>query len=149
MHIVQASLEDAEGILELQKLAYRSEAEIYDDFNIPPLRQTIEELRCELAAKIVLKAVEDGRIVGSVRAWAKEGTCYIERLIVHPDFQGRGIGTSLMREIENRFPDRRRAELFTGHKSERNLRLYARLGYRIFKQEPLTDNLTFVYLEKP
>lgn len=37
MLIVQASLEDEEGILELQKLAYRSEAAIYDDFDIPPL----------------------------------------------------------------------------------------------------------------
>jgi len=35
--IERATISDAEEILALQKLAYRSEAEIYHDFNIPPL----------------------------------------------------------------------------------------------------------------
>lgn len=35
--IEKASINDAEEILRLQKLAYISEAEIYDDFNIQPL----------------------------------------------------------------------------------------------------------------
>lgn len=32
-------------IFELQKLTYQSEAELYDDFCIPPLTQTLDELR--------------------------------------------------------------------------------------------------------
>ncbi len=41
MEIERAIISDAEEILSLQKLAYRSEAEIYNDFNIPPLVQTL------------------------------------------------------------------------------------------------------------
>ncbi len=37
--------------------------------------------------------------MGSVRAFVKEETCYIRRLVVHPDFQNQGTGTRLMDEI--------------------------------------------------
>ncbi len=75
-------------------------------------------------------------------------TCYIGRLIVHPDFQNQGIGIRLMKEIENFFMECKRFELMAGHKSERNLKLYKRLGYTKVKTEKLTENLDLVYLEK-
>ena len=90
----------------------------------------------------------DGRIIGSVRAYSKEGTCYIGRLIGHPDFQNRGVGTKLMNEIEGIFKTCQRFELFTGDKSERNLYLYQKLGYRIFKKAKITEQTTIVFLEK-
>jgi ribosomal protein S18 acetylase RimI-like enzyme len=90
----------------------------------------------------------DKRMIGSVRAFIKEGTCYIGRLIVHPDFQNQGIGTKLMYEIEKIFSTCQRVELFTGARSERNLYLYQKLGYKIFKTEKITDQTTIVYLER-
>ena len=38
--IKRAVLADAAEILSLQRLAYRSEAEIYNDYNIEPLTQS-------------------------------------------------------------------------------------------------------------
>lgn len=148
MEIERAIISDAEEILSLQKLAYRSEAEIYNDFNIPPLVQTLESIEKDFENQYFLKAVMDGKIIGSVRAYTKEGTCYIGRLIVHPDFQNRGIGTDLMNEIERIFNTCRRFELFTGDKSERNLYFYQKLGYKIFKKAKITDQTMIVYLEK-
>lgn len=75
-------------------------------------------------------------------------TCYIGRLIVHPDFQNQGIGTKLMKEIENKFSYCKKFELITGHKSEKNIKLYEKLNYNIYKMEKLTENLNLVYLEK-
>ena len=66
--------------------------------------QTLEQLQQETVAKVVLKALQGARIVGSVRASVQGGTCQIERLIVHPELQGRGIGTRLMHEVEACFP---------------------------------------------
>ena len=148
MEIERAMIYDAEEILILQKLAYRSEAEIYNDFNIPPLVQTLESIEKDFENQYFLKAVMDGKIIGSVRAYTKEGTCYIGRLIVHPDFQNRGIGTDLMNEIERIFNTCRRFELFTGDKSERNLYFYQKLGYKIFKKAKITDQTIIVFLEK-
>ena len=148
MEIERAIISDAEEILSLQKLAYRSEAEIYNDFNIPPLVQALESIEKDFENQYFLKTVMNGKIIGSVRAYTKEGTCYIGRLIVHPDFQNRGIGTDLMNEIERIFNTCRRFELFTGDKSERNLHLYQKLGYKIFKKAKITDQTMIVYLEK-
>jgi ribosomal protein S18 acetylase RimI-like enzyme len=148
MMIERATVSDAGEILSLQKLAYRSEAEIYDDFSIPPLLQSLEEIKKDFESQIFLKATVNGKIRGSVRAFAKEGTCYIGRLIVHPEFQDRGLGTKLMNRIEENFKDVKRFELFTGHRSEKNLHLYQKLGYRIFKTVKANDRLNIVYLEK-
>jgi RimJ/RimL family protein N-acetyltransferase len=147
-NITHASPEDAAAILELQKLAYRSEAKIYNDFNIPPLTQTLDELRSDFTGKVFLKTQVEGKIVGSVRGYQAGSTCYIERLIVHPDFQGQGIGTTLMEQIQSFFGQAQRFELFTGHKSDRNIRLYERLGYKTFKSEEMNKTLSFVFMEK-
>lgn len=145
--VERATASDAEEMLALQKLAYRSEAAIYDDFNIPPLVQTLESIKEDFENQVFLKAIADG-MIGSVRAYSREGTCYIGRLIVHPDFQNRGIGTKLMNEIEKFFNTCKRFELFTGDKSERNLYLYQKLNYKIFKRAKITDQTNIVFLEK-
>jgi GNAT superfamily N-acetyltransferase len=146
--IEQASLEDAAAVLALQKTAYRSEAEIYGDHSIPPLTQTLDELEADFGNQLILKASVEGRVVGSVRGCAEGGTCFIGRLVVYPEFQNRGIGTQLMEEIETRFGHAERFELFTGDKSEHNLRFYRKRGYEVFKSESVTRNLRLVYLEK-
>ncbi|MEN6426820.1 MAG: GNAT family N-acetyltransferase [Phycisphaerales bacterium] len=149
MTIVQATVADAPAILHLQRLAYQSEARIYNDYDIPPLTQSAAEIEVEFADHIFLKAITDDQIVvGSVRACERGGTCFIGRLIVHPDHQGRGIGAALIREIESRFRHVERFELFTGHKSERNIRFYQRLGYTTFREDRVTDALRFVFMQK-
>jgi len=144
-----ASTEDAEEILVLQKLAYESEAEFYKDWSIPPLTQTLEGMREDLATKLVLKAVAGDRIVGSVRAQVVDGVCRVGRLIVHPDFQRRGIGSRLLSTIEESFPDAERFELFTGSESEATIRLYRRHGYVVTRTERQTPSVLITYLEKP
>lgn len=148
MRLIKAKIEDAEPILKLQKLAYLSEAEIIGDYNIPPLIQTLEETIEEFMQKSVLKAIVENRIVGSVRAYLENETCFIGKLIVHPDHQNKGIGTKLMNEIEAHFKYAKRFELFTSSKSQKNIYLYKKLGYNIFKEEKINDKLTLVYLEK-
>lgn len=144
-----ALIEDLPEILKLQKLAYQSEAEIYNDFTIPPLIQTLEGTKTDFSHQVFLKVVIDNKIIGSVRASQEGETCYISRLIVHPDFQNQGIGTKLMNEIENMFKDAKRFELFAGHKSSRNLYLYQKLGYKVFKREKMNNNdIEIAFLEK-
>ena len=151
--IERADVKDAPEILALQKLAYQSEAEIYGDYTIAPLIQTLAEMQADFARQVVLKAVADGgterRIVGSVRAYQEGDTCHIGRLIVHPEWQNQGIGTQLMDEIEHAFAQAGRFELFTGYRSEKNLHLYHKLGYRALQEQKVNEQLTLVFLTKP
>jgi len=148
MLIELAHLDDAQDVLDLQKLAYQSEAALYDDYSIPPLTQTLEQIQADFRQQVVLKALVDGRIVGSVRGYLLDGTCHIGRLIVHPDFQNRGIGQKLLSRIEEHFDQAHRYELFTGDRSKRNLYLYTKFGYRVFRAERLSEKTTIVFLEK-
>jgi ribosomal protein S18 acetylase RimI-like enzyme len=148
VEIQTARVEDAAAILALQKLAYRSEGELYQDWSLPPLVQTQEEICAEFCGKTFLKAGCAGEIVGSVRAEQSGDTCAIGRLMVHPSCQRQGIGGRLMQAIEAHFPSARRYELFTGEKSAGNIRLYERLGYRIFRRERLSEKVMLVLMEK-
>jgi ribosomal protein S18 acetylase RimI-like enzyme len=148
LSIVRASPEDAEEILALQKLAYQSEARLYNDWSIPPLVQTQQSLQDEFAGTVFLKAMIGSRIAGSVRARTEDGLCRIGRLIVHPQYQRRGIGSRLMHEIEAAFPDAVRFELFTGSRSESNIRLYRKWGYTVSHTQPLSASVSLTFLEK-
>ena len=148
MIVEQAKKEDLGKILELQKLAFRSQAEIYNDFSIPPLIQTPEEIEKDFQNQTYLKAVTNKKIIGSVRGYEDSITCYIGRLIIHPDFQNQGYGTKLMAKIESIFKNVERYEIFTGYKDVKNLYLYQKLGYKKFKIEKVNENLFFEYLEK-
>ena len=148
MIVERAGVEDAGEILALQKLAYQSEAAIYGDYTIPPLTQTLEEIRADFEKQVFHMVSTDGRIVGSVRAYEQGGTCFVGRLIVHPNFQNRGIGTKLLNQVEETFDDVERFELFTGSRSEKNLYLYQKVGYTVFRSEELTDKVSLVFLEK-
>jgi ribosomal protein S18 acetylase RimI-like enzyme len=147
--IKPARFVDAEQILKLQHLCYQTEAELYGDWQIPPLTQTLQSLHAEYETHRLLTAYLGSEVVGSVRGRLIDGTCHIGRLIVHPRLQRRGLGTRLMRAIEEDFTAADRYELFTGHLSENNLRLYRRLGYTGFREEVVSPQLRLVYLEKP
>lgn len=150
--ISAATEDDAEHILKLQYLCYQSEAELYGDYGIEPLTQTLADLRRELAEGHALVARLGGEVVASVRGRVDDGgTASIAKLIVHPRMQRHGLGGRLLDAIEERFADDDRAErfrLFTGHRSESNLRLYRSRGYVPVATEQAGPRLTLVTLEK-
>lgn len=146
--VTKARRGDLAEILALQKLAYQSEAELYNDYEIPPLTQTLEGIGQDFTEQTILKKVIDGKIAGSIRAYEKEGVCYIGRVIVHPEYQNRGTGKELMKSIERLFSGCCKYSLFTGSLSRKNLYFYGSLGFQPIREEKVNDRLTLVYLEK-
>ena len=151
--IADAAPADAEEIIAVQRLAFASQGELYSTCTIPPLVETPEDLRADFGKSVVLKAIDDGRIVGSVRGSARDperdgGACYVARLAVLPELQNRGIGSLLMNEIEARFPQAARFELVTGHRSEKSLHLYENLGYSAARTEAVSERITLIFMGK-
>jgi ribosomal protein S18 acetylase RimI-like enzyme len=152
LSIRPAGPDDAGELLTLQRAAYVTEAQIYGEPALPPLTETLDELRAAMAAgTLFLAARRPGRdrIVGAGRARVDGDTCHLTRLAVAPDAQGEGVGTALIAELERRHAGAVRAfALFTGHRSEANLRLYRRLGYAEVRRRPLTRDVIEVHLAK-
>jgi GNAT superfamily N-acetyltransferase len=142
---------DAGEALTLQRAAFVQEALIYGTADMPPLTQSLEELRAELIENLGCVARENGRMLGAVRARRDGELLLIGRLAIAPDVQGRGIGTRLLEAVERRGRDEgcRVAELFTGSLSEANLRLYERAGYRESGRVDGDDGIQQVFLRKP
>lgn len=148
VEIIEAEIKDIYEILSLQKRAYQSEAKLYNDDKIQPLTQSSSEVQAELKSGIILKALLGKTIIGSVRAYHSEHTCYIGKLIVDPDYQRNGLGKMLMTRIETQFPEATRFELFTGSKSLKNIELYQKLNYEIFETKSINDQFSLVFMQK-
>ncbi|MFC6082874.1 GNAT family N-acetyltransferase [Sphaerisporangium aureirubrum] len=147
--IERARPEDAGELLTVQRAAYVGEAQLYGDPFIPPLVESLAGMREAVETAVVLKALDGGRVVGSVRGRLTGTTAVIGRLAVVPDRQGKGLGTALLRAIEAEMsPPADAFDLFTGHLSEANLRLYRRQGYHETRRERLHPHLTLIHLRK-
>jgi len=108
----------------------------------PVYLQRIADVRGRAALALVLVAIEDGRILGTVtleldgRIDDDHGTlasdeAHIRMLGVHPDARGRGIGTLLMDACEERARTvgRTLITLNTAGQMEAAQRMYGSLGY--------------------
>ncbi|MET9255987.1 GNAT family N-acetyltransferase [Streptomyces sp. NPDC048182] len=147
-----ATDQDAEQIFRLQYLCFQSEAALYGNYRIDPLVQTLDSVREEVAGTCVYVARLGEEVVGSVRGRvAEDGAGAIGKLCVHPRLQGHGIGARLLRAAESALTAEHgagRFRLFTGHRSEGNLRLYRRVGYQVVGTEQGADGVSMIVLEK-
>ena len=142
--------DDAGEVLTLQRAAFVSEALIYDAVDMPPLTQSLDELRAELVENLGCVALDAARIVGAVRARRDGTVLLIGRIAIAPDQQGAGVGTRLLAAVEERGREAGAsvAELFTGSLSEANLRLYLREGYAESERVPQGDGTDQIFLRK-
>ncbi|GAA3155061.1 GNAT family N-acetyltransferase [Streptomyces echinatus] len=147
-----AAEQDAEQIFRLQYLCFQSEAALYGNYRIEPLVQSLDSVRQEVASDCVFVARLGEEVVGSVRGKVTEdGAADIGKLCVHPRLQGHGIGARLLRAAEAALAEERgviRFRLFTGHRSEGNLRLYRRSGYETVGRRKGSDGVELIVLEK-
>lgn len=134
--------------LALQKMAFMTEAALYDKPFLEALEETFAQITLEFARKTFLKAVFHDKLVGVVRGHVQDNVGHVERLIVHPGWRGRGIASSLVPALETHLNAARYA-LFTGARSPRNIALYERLGYRQVGTRTAADETELVLLEKP
>ena len=73
---------------------------------------------------------DDGRPVGIVRGMSDDVSIfYLQDIVVHPDYQGRGHGKELLEHIVERFAHVRQKVLLTDDE-DRQHRLYRSVGYK-------------------
>lgn len=114
-------------LLAVQHAAYAIEAKIIGDDRIPPLSETLEELRAQPLRWA--GAFDEGELLVGAVAWEETvDEVDINRLVVDPGAHRRGVGRALVEEVMSR-ADGRRIVVSTGRDNAPARRLYERLGF--------------------
>ncbi|WP_150754939.1 GNAT family N-acetyltransferase [Pseudomonas fluorescens] len=81
-------------------------------------------------------ALDFGEVVGVCQCWT---SAYIKNLVVHPRFQGRGLGRALLLQAFKVFQQRREGfvDLKVREDNLRARRLYESVGMRAVRREPV------------
>nr|WP_264086419.1 GNAT family N-acetyltransferase [Amycolatopsis lexingtonensis] len=137
-------------MLVLQRCCWVQEALLNDTLAIPALHESLEDVRDWTKTWSAWTLREDHRLIGAVRARLEADRWELGRLMVAPDFAGRGLGRRLLAHAEAQAPtEARRFALFTGARSTRNITMYQRAGYRLTDAPEAGGHIAgAVYLEK-
>lgn len=148
MIIEVATCMDIKELYELQLLAFESEAEMIGSRSVPALMETYQHAVSDFENWNVFKTLNDsGKIIASIRSRSVGNYIDVGRLMVHPDYRARGIASALLNEVDKLYPGKI-LELYTCTKSNTNIRLYERAGYKTYKEEKGSDDLFFFYMRK-
>jgi len=138
--------EVAEAVLELQRRAYRVEAELVGSDAIPPLHESLDELQA--SGETFLAAIVDGRLAGVV-SWKRHGdTLDLHRLAVDPERFRAGIGRALVRAAEAAEAKARRVIVQTGAANEPAKALYRSEGFAQTGERQVAPGLSVALFEK-
>ncbi len=135
----------AVDVLDVQRRAYRIEADLIGTDAIPPLRETVENLRG--CGETFLGAFEGERIAGFVSWKFDIETIDIHRLAVDPACFRRGIGTTLVRAALAAEPGAQRWIVQTGAANEPAKTLYAREGFAEVEDRTVGDGVRVTLFE--
>jgi GNAT superfamily N-acetyltransferase len=143
-----AAPDDAIVIHEIQMRAFAEEGRLSGTIEIPPLMESVESIELLIRTQTVLTARDGDRIVGSARGIVAGPVCTIRGVLVEPSYQGRGIGGSLLRAVEQQHPQVERFELTTNTLVPGNVRFYERHGYRVHELTRHGESIVLAQMRK-
>ncbi len=143
--IEKATILDAEKLTEIMTRTFDEEAKRWlcgqgdvIDYNIqPPGYSSVEMMRYSIEELDSFKVIVDDKIIGGIIVTIS-GKSYgrIDRIFVDPDYQGKGIGSHVIKSIEVEYPSIRVWDLETSSRQLNNHHFYEKMGYEIiFKSE--------------
>lgn len=141
----KATILDAEKLTEIMTRTFDEEAKRWlcdqgdvIDYNIqPPGYSSVEMMKYSIEELDSFKVIMDDKIIGGIIVTIS-GKSYgrIDRIFVDPDYQGKGIGSHVIKSIEVEYPSIRIWDLETSSRQLNNHHFYKKMGYEItFKSE--------------
>ena len=146
--IIPLDLEDsntAQCILDLQRTAYRIEADMMDTDDIPPMRDNESALRT--CGESFYGYERDGTVIGLVSYQLKDGMLELCRLVVSPSYFRRGIGRQLVDFVLCQ-PSWDLATVCTGSVNEPALSLYKSVGFQEAEDLEVSPGIILTRLEQ-
>jgi ribosomal protein S18 acetylase RimI-like enzyme len=118
-------------LYELQRAAYLIEAKLLHFFDIPPLKETIEEFtEC---GETFLGYFEENELAGDISFTIEGDELTICRLVVHPDHFRKGIAQKLLHAVEKEHADISIFKVSTGKDNTPARNLYQKNGFQLLE----------------
>lgn len=126
-----ARLDQAEAVLNVQREAFRENQKNYR-IVLPPLAETVDDVRRAIEAGKVLVAQQGDEVIGAVRVSVDGETASVSHLSVLPAYAHLAVGRSLMMAAEKmaKAAGADQIVLETGLRDAPAIDFYLKLGYR-------------------
>ncbi len=122
---------DAGELFTLQRACWVQEQQANPEVHIPALHEDLADVQAWMREWTTLVLRVGDRLVGAARGRREGETWDVGRVMAAPDLQGRGLGRFLLAAIEEAAPPEvTDFRLLTGARSERNIAMYKKAGYR-------------------
>lgn len=147
LRVEPATDADVEAMVEVQIASFESDALLYPGVEVggPPGYNSAEHLRACLGERACYKLLLDGALVGVMIVIDEgDGHVHLDVIAIHPDQQGRGVGTAAMAFLERAHPAERYT-LDTPSYALRNHHFYEKLGYVKVGESAHLDVVLFAY----
>ena len=141
-------IEDAALMRELQQLAFAEEGRQSGTRDIPPLQESVDSIAQHIRQEIALVAEQNGALVGSVRGVKGNHGYVVRALIVHPERQGNGAGSLLLRTLEAAMTKPTRVNLTTNSSMKGNVRFYQKHGYTVQESTEPQPGIVLAHMSK-
>lgn len=129
----------------LQKKSYAIEAELVGFDDLPPLKETLEQLiACQ---EEFIGYFIDGKLAGAISYSPENGTLVICRLIVDPAHFRKGIAGKLLTHLEEE-KSFDRIIVSTGKENQPAINLYRKYGFNPVKDIEAAPGFFITMLEK-
>lgn len=145
--IEQLDLQDektVKALWTLQQRAYRVEAELIGTEDIPPLRESIEQLKA--CNETFYGYIQEGELAGAISFQIEGDTLDIHRMIVDPAYFRKGIASQLLAFVHEL--GSKRIIVATGSLNEPAVRLYERHGFLLTGEKEVKPGLCLSFFEK-
>lgn len=153
VELILAAVDDAELIHRMKYEAFMPLYEKYHDDETTPVNETIDSIISKLNnpdSQYYLIRWQ-GENVGAVRVARrlKKDVLFISPLFILPEYQNRGIGQAVIRQVFDLYPDAVTWRLDTIKQEEGNCHLYEKCGFvRIGDEHVINESMTLVDYEK-
>ncbi|WP_223587881.1 GNAT family N-acetyltransferase [Neobacillus bataviensis] len=133
-------------LFNLQRASYLVEAELINFFEIPPLKESMEDLK--ESGETFFGYFEDGELTGAISYTIDGKEVTICRMVVHPNHFRKGIAQKLLTHVEKNHSDLGIFKVSTGKENSPAKNLYLKNGFQLTGDIEVVPGLFISHFEK-
>ncbi|ENQ3080642.1 GNAT family N-acetyltransferase [Bacillus cereus] len=146
--LAKTKLEEAEELLCIQKKAFQSDLEKYQDYDSSPATEKVERLMRKIELFHHFTIWINNEIVGGIDVRDLNNQHYrINRIFLKTSLQNKGLGSRIMNLIHQEFPEAEKWSLDTPKDNIRNHHFYEKCGYRVVGEHQINNKLILLDYE--